>query len=65
MAKLAGKGFEVPGPKDTTALFNALKPFADGELAKIDGAKPPAEVLVLVSQFNKAVKAVADAYGLH
>lgn len=64
VGKLAGKGFPVPGPQNTTALFNALKPFADGPLMKADPSLSAAQILQLITQFNKAVKAVSDAYGL-
>lgn len=64
VSKLAGKGFPVPGPQDTSALFNALKPFADGALMKADPTFSSAQILQQVTQFNKAVKAVSDAYGL-
>lgn len=63
VGKLAGKGHQVPGPQDTSALFNALAPFGNGALQKVDPTHASAnEILVLVSQFNKAVKAVQQAY---
>jgi hypothetical protein len=62
--KLAEKGFAPPGPKDPSALFNSLKPFADGDLSNID-EMPPDQVMAIVTRFNKAVKAVADAYNIH
>lgn len=62
--KLTEKGFMIPGPQDPSALFTALKPFADGEYLNIDKALPSDQVLQLASRFNKAVKAVADAYNI-
>jgi hypothetical protein len=62
---LAGKGHQVPGPQNTAALFNALAPFANGPHQTVDpNHATPAEILTLTSQFNQAVKAVQQAYGL-
>ena len=63
--KLAEKGFTPPGPNDTSALMATLKPFADGNMQKVDANKTGPEILAIVSVFNKGVKAVADAYGIH
>jgi hypothetical protein len=58
---LTGKGFAIPGPKDPKALFDALKPFANGNLVQLPDNATRDQVLAAVKQFNKAVKAVAEA----
>jgi hypothetical protein len=58
---LAKKNIILKGPQDTTALEGPLKPFIGNPIEK---NTPPAEVLELATQFNRAVKAVAQAYGL-
>ena len=60
---LAKKGVgEVPGPKDPTSLSNDLKPFAEGNLKKIDELTVEKKVLDNVKQFSKAVKEIEKAY---
>jgi hypothetical protein len=64
--RLAEKGIKVPGPADPRAFFDQLKPFADGKLTSLDEEQTTNEqVLAAISAFNKAVKAVADAYQGH
>lgn len=61
---LIAKGVPPPGPKDVTALASGLQPFAVTPLNTVDLNETPARILELTSQFNKAVKAVATAYGI-
>lgn len=62
--KIREKGYKIPGPEDTTSLVNALDEFNTGKLSTVDQNKSSQEILALASHFNKAVKAVADAYKL-
>ena len=61
--KLTEKGQKIPGPADPKPLFELLKPFADGARVSLDEKKStPEHVLAAIKDFNKAVKAVAEAY---
>ncbi len=64
-AKLAKKGIgDIPGPKDPSNLSKDLKPFAEGNMKKVDPPGDERKILAQIKQFSNVVKEVAKDYKL-
>lgn len=64
--KLTAKGHVLPGviPANYKQLEATLTPFGNGKLLIVPLDTKPAEVLVHISAFNKAIKAVKAGFGV-